>query len=101
MTEWPRVKSVKQIVDDGLFPGTERQLIDLAKKYQIGRMFGRMVAFTDQDWADLLERLPVPGQSEQSRSWSRAEAPMAPEKAYRLALAMAEKGRPKSARSGA
>jgi hypothetical protein len=63
MTAWPIIKTAKMLVAEGIVPWPERKLVEMVKKYGVGRKEGRTYIFTPSDIVALLERLPCPSPS--------------------------------------
>ena len=81
---FPIILSAKQVVERGIVPITEQNLIVLAKKHQIGRKMGRMIVFRPSDIEELLERLPGPCNYEVSERARPGMSEFAIEKAFKL-----------------
>lgn len=102
MGSWPQIKTARTLVEEGIFPNSERTLLALAKRHQVGRIVGRTYVFTPADIELLLKRLPCPSNSsdEPARPTGTSGGQSA-ESAFSKALALATNGRPKtSSRSG-
>ena len=54
----PKFRTAKQLGADGTFPVSEKMLVDLARKYGIGREAGRSYLFSNEHIVNLYEALP-------------------------------------------
>jgi len=101
-TAWPILKTASELVEEGIVPGGERTLLDLAKRHQVGRKWGRTYVFTPEDIRTLLASLPCPSSSQDELDHpTTTSAALSEDAALRKARALATKKRPTRSGSNA
>ena len=99
MTDWPQLKTIPQLVLDGILPCSGETVRCLAIRHGVGRKLGRTWVFTPEDIQILLERLPGPSSASSAQDRPPASsAGLSAKSAYEKALALVEEGRRKKSR---